>query len=347
MTDKSKKNLRRRYVIGGIAAVAAAASVAGMTSTAAKAEEIVARLSFHWGPSHHAAIHAKMFAEEVNKRAKGRLRIDVYPSGQLFGIREIMGALSAGSVELGGVVGIVSFPPINKNYNLTAFPGLFKDFQQQRSFFTDTPEGREVWKNMFGRTQTKMVMYNPVGPFMSFSAESKMDTVESMKGLKARALSKSERPRWKALGADIISLPTREVYTALQTGMINTFNTVPAAIKAYSWWEYVKYGQLPYQSFADAYVIANNAWFNNLPKDLQNIILEVGKEVGDISTATIIKNSAATLEEFKQRGGVVTELNGAAKAEFDKLNKDVVIPEMAKTLVDSDVLEAAMRYTEK
>ncbi|CAN0432894.1 unnamed protein product, partial [Discosporangium mesarthrocarpum] len=39
-----------------------------------------------------------------NERLKGRLRIDVFPAGQLFGIREIMGALASGSVELGAVV---------------------------------------------------------------------------------------------------------------------------------------------------------------------------------------------------------------------------------------------------
>jgi TRAP-type C4-dicarboxylate transport system substrate-binding protein len=336
----------RRIALGGITAIAAAVSVAGVADIRpASAEEIVARLSYHWGPSHHAAIHATKFAEEVNKRAQGRLRIDVYPSGQLFGIREIMGALSSGSVELGGVVGIVSFPPINKNYNLEAFPGLFKNFEHQRGFFTGTPEGKKVWNDLFERTRTKMVMYNPVGPFMSFSAKSQMDKVESMKGLKARALSKSERPRWSALGADIISLPTREVYTALQTGMIDTFNTVPAAIKAYSWWEYVKYGQLPYQSFADAYVMANAQWFNGLPKDLQDLILQVGKEVGDISTATVMENSAATLDEFRARGGKVVELQGEAKAEFDKLNKQVIIPAMAKELVDNDALQGALQYT--
>ena len=49
------------------------------------AEEIVGRLSYHWGPSHTAAGWAVKFAEEVNRRGEGRIRIDVYPQGQLFG----------------------------------------------------------------------------------------------------------------------------------------------------------------------------------------------------------------------------------------------------------------------
>ena len=94
-----------------------------VSSTAAFAE-IVGRLSVHWSPKHHSAKHAQIFADEVNKRANGKLKIEVYPSKQLFGIREVMGAVTSGAVELGGIVGVVSFPPINKNFNVASFPGL-------------------------------------------------------------------------------------------------------------------------------------------------------------------------------------------------------------------------------
>ena len=78
--------------------------------------EQVARLSVHWSAKHHCAKHAQIFADRVNERAKGKLKIEVYPSKQLFGIREVMGAVTSGAVELGGIVGVVSFPPINKNF---------------------------------------------------------------------------------------------------------------------------------------------------------------------------------------------------------------------------------------
>ena len=64
-----------------------------LSSATSYAEEVVARLSVHWGPKHHSAIHAKMYADEVNKRAAGKLRIDLFPAGQLFGIREQLGAV--------------------------------------------------------------------------------------------------------------------------------------------------------------------------------------------------------------------------------------------------------------
>ncbi|HJM52021.1 MAG TPA: TRAP transporter substrate-binding protein [Alphaproteobacteria bacterium] len=347
MSKIASLNPRKTLVRSAAGAALLAAGLGlGWLPAAASAAEIVGRLSYHWGPAHTSAIFAKEFADEVTKRSKGRLRIDTFPAGQLFGIREIQGALTAGSVEMGGVVGIISYPPVVKNFTIASFPGLFKSFEDQRKFFTEDKVGSRVWNAVSAKTRTRVVMYNPVGPFMSFSTKSKMDSIASMKGLKARALFKTERPRWKALNVKMISLPTREVYTSLQTGMIDTLNTVPNGLKAYSWWEYLKFGQLPYQAFADAYLTANSAWFDGLPKDLQQIILDVGKEVGAKSSAQIMKASDDLLKEFQGRGGVVTVLQGAAKAEFDKLSDEVVFPALAE-LVDADVLKAAQAWSKK
>ena len=105
-----------------------------ISSTAAFAE-IVGRLSVHWSPKHHSAKHAQIFADEVNKRANGKLKIEVYPSKQLFGIREVMGAVTSGAVELGGIVGVVSFPPFIKNFMLPLFPGYLILWEHKEVFF--------------------------------------------------------------------------------------------------------------------------------------------------------------------------------------------------------------------
>lgn len=320
----------------------AAAMAAALPSAPGFAQEIVARLSVHWGPKHHSAIHAEMFANEVNKRAKGRLRIEYHPSGQLFGIREQLGAVTSGAVELGGIVSVVSFPPINENFNVVSITGMFDSYAEQRAFFRDDPVGKSVWDDIERKSDSVLLMYNPVGPVMTFSTE-RLDGVASMKGLKARALIGAERPMWEALGANTVSMPTREVYSGLQTGMINTINSPPGSIRAFSWWEFLAYGQKPYQYFADAYIMANATWFNGLPADLQKLLRDVGAEVGRISTEKIMQTGEETLAAFKGRGGVVTTLSGASLDEFNALMRDEVIPVIAQK-VDTRVLEAAAAF---
>ena len=319
-----------------------AAMAAALPAAMASAQEIVARLSVHWGPKHHSAIHAEMFANEVNKRAKGRLRIEYHPSGQLFGIREQLGAVTSGAVELGGIVSVVSFPPINENFNVVSITGMFDSYAEQRAFFRDDPVGKSVWDDIERKSDSVLLMYNPVGPVMTFSTE-RLDGVASMKGLKARALIGAERPMWDALGANTVSMPTREVYSGLQTGMINTINSPPGSIRAFSWWEFLAYGQKPYQYFADAYIMANATWFNGLPADLQKLLRDVGAEVGRISTEKIMQTGEETLAEFEGRGGVVTTLSGSSLNEFEALMRDEVIPVIAQK-VEARVLDAAAAF---
>lgn len=328
--------------LGKLIAVGVIVAATTLSASTAMAEEIVARLSVHWGPKHHSAIHAQMYADEVNKRASGKLRIDVFPAGQLFGIREQLGAVTSGAVEMGGIVGVVSFPPINKNYNVVSFTGLFDSYAEQRGFFNDDAAGQAVWADITNKSDSINLMYNPVGPVMTFSMK-ELNGVDSMAGLKARALIGAERPMWEALGANTVSMPTGEVYSGLQTGMIDTINSPPGSIRAFSWWEFLTHGQKPYQYFADAYIMANATWFNGLPEDLQQLLIEVGQEVGNISTDTIMQTGEETLVEFQARGGVVNELTGDEAAKFDTLMKDKVQPAIADKL-DADVLQAAQAY---
>ena len=303
----------------------------------------VARLSVHWSPKHHYAKHAQMFAEKVYYMSEGKLRIEVFPSKQLFGIREVMGAVTSGAVELGGIVGVVSFPPINKNFNIASFPGLFSSYDEQRGFFKESDIGSEIWSKITEKTNSKLIMYNPVGPVMTFSSARELKGIDSMKDLKARRLLKSEVPMWKAYGSKYVSMPTGEVYTSLQSGMIDTINSPPQSIGAYDWWEFLKYAQKPYQYFADAYIMANSDWFNSLSTELQEIVIKAGNEVGAISTNTILGAGENTLSEFQKRGGIITSLAGSEKDKFDKLMNDKVMPEMAK-MMDSKTLDAAKKY---
>lgn len=327
--------------------IGACAVLAGAVWTLpATAEEIVARLSYHWAPQHHSARYCQEFADRVNERGAGKIRIETYPSAQLFGIREIGGALTAGAVELGGVVGTVTFPPVNKNYNVEGLPGMFESFEQLRGFFNDTEIGQGIWADLLQRTQTHFVAYNPTGPYMAFTTVRPLTKPEDFQGLKARYLAGIERPRWDALGANAISLPTEEIYTSLQSGMIDTLSTVPSAIKAYSWWELLKYGQKPYQFYADAFILSNQSWWEGLPDDVKQIITEVGAEISKEATESIMADSEKTLEEFVARGGQIDEATGDALAAFQAIDTETVYP-AASELIDADVLEAAQEYTSR
>lgn len=322
---------------------AAAAALALAVSPAAQAQT-TARLSYHWGPSHESAIMGKRLAEEVTKRSGGKLKVDVFPSGQLYTIRQIIGALSAGSVEMGGVVTHNQMAAIEKDWNVFQLPNVWESIEQQREFMAKDPAGKAMRERALKKTGLMHIAYVPVGPYVTFSVKDQLNSVSQMKGLKARALAASERPGLAARGMSVVSLSTEEIYPALQSGMIDTLATVPTAIKAYSWWDYLKFAQTPYAVYADSELMANAAWFAGLPKDMQELLLTVGREISKAATEQTYKGNADTLKELAEKhGGKVIELKGKALEEIKALDREKTEPELAK-MMSPEIFAAAKRF---
>lgn len=307
------------------------------------AAQVAARLSYHWAVDHESAVMSKKFTDEVNRRGAGRIRIDAFPSGQLYTIRQVLGALSAGSVELGGVVTHNQFPSVERDWNVVQFPNVFESIEHQRRFFSETPEGKALRERILQKTGLVHLAYVPTGPYVTFSTKSDLSTVASMKGLKARTLAPAERAGFNARGASVVSLSTEEIYTALQSGMIDTLTTVPTAAKAFSWFDFLKYAQLPAAVYTDAAVMANGKWFASLPREVQRLLLEVGAQVSREATESTYKSNDQALKEFAARGGKITVLKGAQHEEFLRLDREKTEPEMAKG-VSPEIYAALRRY---
>jgi TRAP-type C4-dicarboxylate transport system substrate-binding protein len=318
--------------------------VISATAWAADTKVYKGRLSYHWAPKHYSAIMATKFAEECKKATNGRLDIEVFPSGQLYSIAQIVPALSEGSVDMGGVLGVL-FMRVDKNFFLSGMMRFFDSFQQKRDFWEKTPEGRKRWDALQTKLNMRILAYIPVGPACYFSSERPLDSVAAFKGLKARTLIGTERYSFKPMGISFVKVSTAEVYTALKSGMINTLQTVPSATKGYSWWDFLKYAQQPYNFYADAYVAANTKWWDTLPKDIQDIVInEVGPKISKEATEGVMAYSDAALKELvEEHGGTISTLSDAELKKLIEMEKTQVWPKIAEN-IDPDLYEAAKKF---
>jgi TRAP-type C4-dicarboxylate transport system substrate-binding protein len=344
MIKKSYRCQRARITAAAVmAAVIVLILTPGMLY--AQGEVYKGRLSYHWGPQHYSAIMASKFAEECKKATDGRLDIEVFPSGQLYSIAQVVPALSQGSIDMGGVLDVL-FMRVDKNFFLSGMMRFFDSFQQKRDFWEKTPEGRKYWDALQQKLGIRILAYIPVGPSCYFSSERPLDSVAAFNGLKARTLIGTEQYSFKPLGINFVKVSTAEVYTALKSGMINTLQTVPSAIKAYSWWDFLKYAQQPYNFYADAYVAANAKWWDTLPQDIKDIVLnDVGPRISKEATAGVEKYSNDALRELAdEHGGTISTLSPAELKKLIEIEKTQVWPEIAKS-IDPELYEAALKFT--
>jgi TRAP-type C4-dicarboxylate transport system substrate-binding protein len=281
----------------------------GSTGTASAAEVFKARYSYHWFPAHHLAIYSEKFAQLAKEETKGRLDVTTYPSGQLYNARNAIAAVSQGNVEMAGCIAL-TLASAAPEFGVDTLMMLFDNYEQQRKAW-ETEAGKAVIAKLEQKLGVKLLCRLPNGPACLFTTTKKVQDLEGFKGLKARMLSASEKPYWDALGASTVSMGTEQIYTALQQGMINAVWTVPSAIKAYSWWDTLKFCTQPYTAYPDSLLVVNAKWWAGLSQDLKEIVLnKVAPRIEKDSTDYVMDDAKANLDEFvKQKGGAVVTLS--------------------------------------
>ena len=346
MKEKNRQFKRLRKGIAACIIMVALAMIAPATLCAGD-KVYKGRLSYHWGPKHFSAIMAEKFAKECRTATNGRLDLQVFPQGQLFSIAQIVPALAQGSVDMGGVLGVL-FMRVDKNFYLVGMANLFDSFQQMRDFWETDPVGKKYWTAVQKKLGIKILAYIPVGPACYFTTKHQLDSLASFKGLKARTLIGTERFSFKPLGVSYVKVSTAEVYTALKSGMINTLMTVPSAMKGRSWWDFLRYAQKPYQLYADAYIAVNLKWWNSLPADIKEIVeKEVGPRISAEATNGVMSFSENVLKEFiAEHHGTVSTLSDAEFGRLLKLYQTTIYPNIAKN-IDPELYAAALRFVGK
>jgi len=281
----------------------------GSTGTASAAEVFKARYSYHWFPAHHLAVYSEKFAQLCKEETKGRLEVTTYPSGQLYSARDAIAAVSQGSVEMAGCIAL-TLASAAPEFGVDTLMMLFDNYEQQRKAW-ETEPGKATIAKVEQKLGVKLLCRLPNGPACLFTTAKRVQDLEGFKGLKARMLSASEKPYWDALGASTVSMGTEQIYTALQQGMINAVWTVPSAIKAYSWWDMLKFGTFPYTAYPDSLLVVNAKWWAGLSQELKDIVLKkVVPRIEKDSTDYVMDDAKANLDEFvKQKGGAVVTLS--------------------------------------
>ena len=271
-------------------------------------ESFKARYSYHWFPTHHLAVYSEKFAQLCKEETTGRLEVTTYPSGQLYGARDAIAAVSQGSVEMAGCIAL-TLASAAPEFGMDSLMMLFDSYEQQRKAWGTEP-GKAVIAKVEQRLGVKLLCRFPNGPACPFTSGKKVQNLEDFKGLKARLISASEKPFWEALGVSTVSMSTEQVYTSMQQGMINAIWTIPIAIKSYSWWDFIKYGTLPYIAYPDSLIVVNAKWWTSLPQEVRETVFKkVVPKIEKDSTDFVMEDAKAILEEFvKQKGGTISTL---------------------------------------
>ncbi|GLS28245.1 TRAP transporter substrate-binding protein [Marinibactrum halimedae] len=244
------------------------------------------------------------FAKNVREMSNGRLKIKVHGAGEIVPALGVFDAVSSGSVELGHGAAYYWKGKIPAAPFFTAVP--FGMNVQEINGWLHHGEGLALWREVYEPFNLIPFPAGNTGVQMGGWFNREINSVEDLRGLKMRIPGLGGEVLNRA-GGTAVTIPGGELYTALQTGVIDATEWVgPYNDLAIGFHQVAKYYYYPgwHEPGATLELIVNKAAFASLPTDLQAIVEVAARAANqDMLDEYTARNNAA-LEEFVQVHGV-------------------------------------------
>lgn len=299
-----------------LSAIFVAALVA--VSGAASAERVL-KASHQW-PGGKGDIRdemVQMIARDVAKANVG-LKIKVYPGKSLYKPKEQWGAMTKGRLDM------TAFPLTyaggrHPEFNLTLMPGLVKNHDHalrlNKSKFMDrikeimNDAGVVVLADTWlagGFVSKKQCVLNP----------------EDVKGQAFRAAGKAFNQMLAGAGASISKMPSSEIYSGLQTGVLDGANTSSASLVSYRIYEQVKCLTAPGANALWVMyepILMSKKTFDSLTKAQQDAVMKASKNAESYAYEGAKKADDKLVEAYKKAGVKVVTMSAEQAAKWREL----------------------------
>ena len=248
----------------GLMAGCGASSTTADTSYSAE-NPLVLTLAHGLSEAHTVHIAMTQFAEEVNEKTDGRVQIKIFPNGQLGSENENLEQLQAGVIAMTKVSapGLATY---NEAYNAFGLPYIFNDTED----FYHVMDSQQM-QDFFLSTLT----YYTSGARSFYTKDRAIRTPADLKGLKIRVQDmKSQTDMMNYLGGIPVAMSYGDVYTSLQTGIIDGTENNETALTTGKHGEVCKvYSVDQHAMIPDVLIMSEKVWKQISPED-QQIILE-------------------------------------------------------------------------
>ena len=303
-------------------AVAAALAVSLLGGVAAQAEEIVIKFSHVTsGKTHPKALAANEFAKRVNEQMKGRVRVDVFPGGSLFNDDDLLIELIKGKSVQMGSPSLSKFEKLTYKFRIFDLPFLFKDINAVNKF-QKSDKGQELLRSMEKKGVLGLTFWH--NGMKQMSANKALQIPGDAKGLKFRVQQSDVLvAQMEALGATAQKLAFKEVYGALQTGVVDAQENTWSNIYSKKFFEVQDGVTETNHGIIDYAVVVSRRFWEGLPgdirSDLKRIMAEVTADRNKLSF-DLNQNSRAKILEA---GGTIRTLTAEQRADWVKTMKPV------------------------
>lgn len=246
------------------------------------------------------------FAELVEERSNGRIKIEVFPSAQLGEEKAVIEQVQLGAIEF---TRISSGPlgEFNKDFGVFSLPYIF-DNEEHTWNFLNSKTGTAMLDSLESSSLKGLAYYSSGA--RNFYTSKPVKEVEDMKGLKIRVQqNKINMELMDALGANATPMALGEVYSSLQTGVIDgAENNHPSYFSGKHFEVAPNYILDAHQRIPEVLLVSKTVW-DSLSAEDQEIIKKSALDSVEYQRKEWDKYEQESLDAVKDAGAKVTEID--------------------------------------
>ena len=302
----------------------AAALIACVAVTDADAKTLKASHQWPGGKGDVRDEMVQIIKREVEKANVG-LEIKVYPGKSLYKPKEQWNALSKGQLDLS------AFPLAyaagrHPEFDATLMPGLVKHAKR----LNDSPFMSDIKKIINDANVVVISDAWLAGGFASKKAC--IQEPDDIKGQVTRAAGKAFEQMLVGAGASIASMPSSEIYTAMQTGVLDAANTSSGSFVSYRIFEQVKCLTAPGDHalwFMYEPILMSKKSFERLTPEQQTAVMDAGQVAEDFFFDAAKGLDDKLVDTFKQAGVNVVTMDAEQAARWRAIANETSYAEFA------------------
>lgn len=278
---------------------------------------------------------AQHFADLASKQFGDRVKVTVYPSGQLYKMVEEINALTRGDTDIAITVGpsLEGIHPVTKVFKI---PFLFPN----ETAAYRVVDGK-IGDMIFADLEKKNILVKGMvwsGPYFVANSKRPLLKMEDFKGLKLISQGITQSITMDALGAQSVNIPNVEQLAALQQGVADGVGTPSSVFTRRNFETVQKYvSNVGTMWFSYVYALTNSRFWNSIPKDMQDGFNKIFAEVVQADRIKVKEEVAEILGTIKKAGLEISEVSPEELAKWEKKVEPVYEQMLQKEEIPADL----------
>jgi TRAP-type C4-dicarboxylate transport system substrate-binding protein len=285
----------------------------------------------------------RRFAADIEKRSNGALKAAVYPGSSLMKTNAQFSAMRKGALD----ISLYPLPYAGGEVpetNIGLMPALVPSYEVGAQWKT-SEVGKMLAKTLDEKGIVILSWIWQAGGVASRNTP--LVQPEDAKGLKVRGGSREMDMMLKAAGASVISLPSNEIYAAMQTGAMDAAMTSSTSFISFKLEEIAKHltsGRNKAYWFMFEPLLMSKEVFAKLPKAQQDIIMQAGAEQEKFATDAARADDKIAAEVYAKAGAKVYDLDEATVRKWQTIARDTAWKDYgARGETEAALLKAAQK----